>query len=175
MRAFWSVARREVLTIAHSPLLWVATIGLPLFSAVFTSTIFGSGAMQNIGIGVVDEEFTSTSRSIIRTIDSSPTLAVTHHFASSTEALAAIKRREIYGYFVLTHNLTRNLTQGSRATIPYYYHYAFMSVGAQVESTLRTLLTIVSIDPIVVTANEMGVSESVVESFLEPPPATYTP
>ena len=168
MRAFWSVARREVLTIAHSPLLWVATIGLPLFSAVFMSTIFGSGAMQNIGIGVVDEEFTSTSRSIIRTIDSSPTLAVTHHFASSTEALAAIKRREIYGYFVLPHNLTRNLTQGSRATIPYYFHYAFMSVGAQVESTLRTLLSIVSIDPIVVTANEMGVSESVVESFLDP-------
>jgi ABC-2 type transport system permease protein len=132
------------------------------------STIFGSGAMQNIDIGVVDEEFTATSRSIIRTIDSSPTLAVTHHFASSTDALAAIKRREIYGYFVLPHNLTRNLTQGSQTTIPYYFHYAFMSVGAQVESTLRTLLTIVSIDPIVVTANEMGVSESVVESFLEP-------
>ena len=168
MRAFWRVIRREVLIIAHSPLLWVATIGLPLFSAVFMSTIFGSGAIQNIGIGVVDEEFTSTSRAIIRTIDSSPTLSVTHHFTTSTEALAAIKRREIYGYFVLPHNLTRDMMQGSQATIPYYYHYAFMSVGAQVESTLRTLLTIVSIDPIVITANEMGVSESVVESFLEP-------
>ncbi|MBO5901729.1 MAG: ABC transporter permease [Alistipes sp.] len=168
MRAFLRVLRREVLIVAHRPLLWVATIGVPLFSALFISTIFGSGAIQNIPIGVVDEEFTPTSRSIIRTIDSSPSLNVTHHFTSSTEALAAIKQREIYGYVVLPHNLTHNMVQGTRATIPYYYHYAFMSIGAQVQSTLQTLLTIISIDPIVVTANQMGVVESVVESFIEP-------
>ena len=168
MRALWRVIEREIAIIARRPLLWIATIAIPLFSALFMSTIFGNGAIKEIPIGVVDEEFTSTSRSIIRTIDSSPTLSVTHHFTTSTEALAAIKRREIYGYFVLPHNLTRNLTQGAPAEIPYYYHYAFMSIGAQVESTLRTLLTLISIDPIMVTASKLGVSESVVESFLEP-------
>ena len=168
MRALWRVIEREIAIIARRPLLWIATIAIPLFSALFMSTIFGNGAIKEIPIGVVDEEFTFTSRNIILTIDSSPTLAVTHHYTSSTEALAAIKRREIYGYFVLPHNLTRNLTQGASAEIPYYYHYAFMSIGAQVESTLRTLLTLISIDPIMVTASKLGVSESVVESFLEP-------
>ena len=160
--------QREMSIFVRRPLLWIATIAIPLFSALFMSSIFGSGAIQEIPIGIIDEEFTTTSRSIVRMIDSSPTLSVTHHFTSSTEALAAIKQREIYGYVVLPHNLTRNMVQGSRSAIPYYYHYAFMSIGAQVESTLRTLLTLATVDPIVVTANELGVSESVVETFLEP-------
>ena len=168
MRALLRVVRREIEIIARRPLLWIATIALPLFSALFMSTIFGSGAIQDIPIGVVDEEFTSASRNIIRTIDSSPTLSVTRHFASSTEALAAIKQREIYGYVVLPHNLTRDMVQGARTEIPYYYHYAFMSIGAQVESTLRTLLTLISLDPVLITASELGVSEGVVETFLEP-------
>lgn len=168
MRALWRVVRREVGIIAHRPLLWIATIGIPLFSALFTSTIFGSGSIEDIPIGVVDEEFTATSRNIVRTIDSSPTLHVAHNFASMAEALEAMKRREIYGYVVLPHDLTRSMVQGTRAEIPYYYHYAFMSVGAQVESTLRTLLTIISLDPMVITANQMGVSESEMEIFVEP-------
>lgn len=168
MRALWRVVQREVGIIAHRPLLWIATIGIPLFSALFTSTIFGSGAIEDIPIGVVDEEFTATSRNIVRTIDSSPTLHVAHNFASMAEALEAMKRREIYGYVVLPHGLTRSMVQGTRAEIPYYYHYAFMSVGAQVESTLRTLLTIISLDPMVITANQMGVSESEMEIFVEP-------
>ena len=162
------VMQREMSIFVRRPLLWIATIAIPLFSALFMSSIFGSGAIQEIPIGIIDEEFTTTSRSIVRMIDSSPTLSVTRHFTSSTEALAAIKQREIYGYVVLPHNLTRNMVQGSRSAIPYYYHYAFMSIGAQVESTLRTLLTLITVDPIVVTANELGVSESVVEPFLEP-------
>lgn len=168
MRTFWKVVWREVGIIAHRPLLWVATIGTPIFSVLFMTTIFGSGAMREIPIGVVDENFTTVSRDIIRTIDSSPTLDVTHHFTSPSEALAAVRAREIYGYVVLPHNLTHNMVQGTRASIPFYYHYAFMSIGAQVEATLRTLLTMASLSPIVVTATGMGVSNRQIKAFLEP-------
>ena len=168
MKALWRVAWREVGIIARRPLIWIATIAIPLFSALFMTTVFGSGAMRNIPIGVVDEDFTTLSREIIRTIDSSPTLCVAHHYTSSTEALAAIHARDIYGYIVLPHNLTRDMVRGSQATIPYYYHYAFMSIGAQVESTLRTLLTMASLEPMVIMAREEGVSESQMQTFLEP-------
>ena len=168
MSVFWRVVWREVGIISHRPLLWIATIGVPLFSALFMTTIFGNGAIQEIPIGVVDDSFTAISRDIVRTIDSSPTINITHRYTSSSEALAAVRNREIYGYVVLPHDLTRNMVCGTRSTIPYYYHYAFMSIGAQVESTLRTLLTMASLDPIIVTANEMGVSERQIMAFLEP-------
>ena len=168
MSAFWRVVWREVGIISRRPLLWIATIGVPIFSVLFMTSIFGSGVMREIPIGVVDDNFTAISRDIVRTIDSSPTLHVTHHFTLPSEALAAVRDREIYGYVVLPHDLTRNMVRGTRATIPYYYHYVFMSIGSQVESTLRTLLTMASIDPIIVTANEMGVTESQIMAFVEP-------
>ena len=168
MRTFWKVAWREVGIIASRPLLWVATIGTPIFSVLFMTTIFGSGAIREIPIGIVDEDFTAVSRDIIRTIDSSPALDVTHHFTSPPEALAAVRKREIYGYVVLPHDLTHNMVQGTRASIPFYYHYAFMSIGAQVEATLRTLLTMATLEPIMITATGMGVSDSQITAFLEP-------
>ena len=131
MSVFWRVVWREVGIISHRPLLWIATIGVPLFSALFMTTIFGNGAIQEIPIGVVDDSFTAISRDIVRTIDSSPTINITHRYTSSSEALAAVRNREIYGYVVLPHDLTRNMVCGTRSTIPYYYHYAFMSIGAQ--------------------------------------------
>ena len=62
MKALWRVAWREVGIIARRPLLWIATIAIPLFSALFMTTVFGSGAMHNIPIGVVDEDFTTENR-----------------------------------------------------------------------------------------------------------------
>ncbi len=168
MRTLRKVVWREVGIIAQRPLLWVATIGIPIFSALFMTSVFGSGFIREIPIGVVDENFTTVSRNIIRTIDSSPALNVTHHFTTPSEALAAIRERNIYGYVVFPYSLTRNMVQGTRTTIPYYYHYAFMSIGAQVEATLRTLLTMASLEPIMVTANEAGVTENQIMTFLEP-------
>lgn len=168
MRTLLKVAWREAGIIARRPLLWVATIGTPLFSVLFMTTVFGGGAIREIPIGVVDENFTSVSRDIVRTLDSSPTLDVTRHFTSAAEALAAVRKREIYGFVVLPGKLTHDMVQGTRVSIPYYYHYAFMSIGAQVEAALRTLLTMASLGPIVVTATGMGASESRIMAFLEP-------
>ena len=168
MRALFKTIGRELAIISHRPLLWIATLGVPLFTAFFVTTVFGSGTMQELPIGVIDNDFSSVSREIVRTIDSSPTLSVVRHFTNAEEALCAMRAREIYGYVVLPRGLASDMTRGARATIPYYYHYAFLSVGGEIESTLRTILTMASIAPIATTAQQMGVAEERIETFLEP-------
>lgn len=168
MRTLLRIIAREVGTIARRPLLWVATIGLPLFSALFMATIFGDGVMRELPIAVVDNDFTKTSRAIVRTIDSSPSLRIVRHYTTPTEALAALRGGEIYGYVVIPPGFERDMVRGSHTTIPYYYHYALMSIGATIESSLRPLLTMATLAPMVVTAQEMGFSEGRVEHFVEP-------
>ena len=41
------------------------------------STIFGNGQMENIPVGVVDEDNTSMSREVVRTVEAVPTFKVT--------------------------------------------------------------------------------------------------
>lgn len=168
MKPLLRTISRELGIIARRPLLWVATIGVPLFSALFMSTIFGEGVMRELPIAVVDNDFSASSRALVRTLDSSPSLHVAHHYTSPTEALAALRGSEIYGYVVIPRGFERDMVRGSRTTIPYYYHYALMSIGATVESALRPILTMATLAPVVVTAREMGVGKERVEHFLEP-------
>ncbi len=164
----WRVIRREVVQIVNRPILWISALCTPLFCLLFMTTIFGSGSMEDLSIGVIDNDSTPTTRAILRTIDSSPTLNISHHYTSTSEALEGIRRREIYGFVELPQGVSEAMMVGSAATIPYYYHYAFLSVGGEIHSALGTILEMVCIEPIVEVASELGVSPKRVTTFLEP-------
>ena len=73
-------------------------IVLPLFTLFFMATIFGNGQMENIPIGIVDQDNTATSRTIARNISAVPTFKVTKHFADEAAARESVQKKEIYGY-----------------------------------------------------------------------------
>jgi ABC-2 type transport system permease protein len=74
-----SVFHRELHRMASRRIYWVACLVLPLFSLFFMATIFGDGQMKNLPVGVVDADNTSASRDIVRMVDATPTLQITHH------------------------------------------------------------------------------------------------
>lgn len=163
-KVFW----REVGRIVTHPAVWGAVLLIPLFCALLTATVFGSGEMEELPIGVIDMDTSPTSRTIIRMLNTSPTLDITTYPTSQQEALEMIRRGEIYGYVVLPRGLTRALIEGRSATIPYYYHYALMGVGGEVATTLRTALTMVSVEPIVEGAIARGTTPRQIRSVVEP-------
>ncbi|MBO7300796.1 MAG: ABC transporter permease [Tidjanibacter sp.] len=162
------VIMREVEQIARHPILWVTTLCVPLFSLLFMDTIFSSGGMNDLSIGVIDCDNTPTTRAITRTLDSSPTLHISHYYTSTSEALEGLRRCEIYGFVEFPERITEAMMMGTEATIPYYYHYALMSVGGEIAAALRTTLTLASIEPIAEVATALGVPTEHITTFLEP-------
>ena len=159
MTAFLNTIKRELRRIIHRPIYWVASIVLPLFSLVFMATIFGTGQMTDLPVGVVDAENTSASRHIIRMVDATPELQVIRHYSNETEAREAMQRKEIYGYLYIPAKLT---------ALCYYYHNAMLSVGGELHSTFETLLQQVSVTPIGKEASGLGENEATLTSFLMP-------
>ena len=159
MTAFLNTIKRELRRIIHRPIYWVASIVLPLFSLVFMATIFGTGQMTDLPVGVVDAENTSASRHIIRMVDATPELQVIRHYSNETEAREAMQRKEIYGYLYIPAKLT---------ALCYYYHNAMLSVGGELHSNFETLLQQVSVTPIVKEAIGLGENEATLTSFLMP-------
>ena len=159
MTAFLNTIKRELRRIIHRPIYSVASIVLPLFSLVFMATIFGTGQMTDLPVGVVDAENTSASRHIIRMVDATPELQVIRHYSNETEAREAMQRKEIYGYLYIPAKLT---------VLCYYYHNAMLSVGGELHSTFETLLQQVSVTPIVKEAIGLGENEATLTSFLMP-------
>lgn len=123
------------------------------------ATIFGTGQMTDLPVGVVDAENTPASRHIIRMVDATPELQVIRHYSNETEAREAMQRKEIYGYLYIPAKLT---------ALCYYYHNAMLSVGGELHSTFETLLQQVSVTPIVKEAIGLGENEATLTSFLMP-------
>lgn len=165
---FYSVLKRELIRITSRRLYLGVCVILPLFSIFFMVTIFGTGQMENIPIGIVDLDQTSTSRNISRTVATVPTFKVTEHYTDMEDARKATQQTKIYGYLVIPHNFEADVMAGRQATLAYYYHYALLSVGTEIYGAFESLLEPLSLSPIVTEAVALGVCEQQIVNFLIP-------
>ena len=165
---FTAVLRRELRRMVSRRLYFGVCVALPLFCILFMATIFGSGQMERIPVGVVDLDWTASSRSVTRTVEAVPTFRVSGHYADEQSARTATQRKEIYGYLVIPPRFETDLRGGRGATLRYYYHYALLSVGSEVRGAFETVLQPLAMTPVVTEAVALGVSERTAESFLVP-------
>ena len=166
--AFAAVVRREWRRMTSRRLYFGVCIVLPLFCLFFMSTIFGTGQMVNIPVGIVDQDQSATSREIIRTVEAVPTLQVTQTFADPLSARKATQQKEIYGYLVIPPDFEAKVVNGNNATLSYYYHYALLSVGTEVKGAFESVLQELSMGTVVSAAEASGISETQIETFLLP-------
>lgn len=145
-----------------------SAVVLPLFLIGFMATIFGSGQMEHIPVGVVDADNTAASREVVRSVSAVPTFDVCRYYADDASARMAVQRKEIYGYLSIPTEFEADMVRGAGATLNYYYHYALLAVGGEVMSAFEQALLPVRMAPIVVEAVALGATEESIETFLLP-------
>lgn len=166
--AFRRVLAREWTRMTSRRLYFGVCVGLPLFCILFMNTIFGDGQMEKIPVGIVDLDQTATSRQIARSIAAVPTSEVTARFADAKAARDAMQRKEIYAYLVIPPDFESDLLGGRPATLPYYYHFALLSVGTEIRSAWQTTLATLSAAPLAGAGIAAGGSANRIGSFLLP-------
>ena len=171
----YNVLCRELRRMTSRRLYFGVCLVLPLFCLFFMATILGSGQTENIPIGIVDQDNTTTSRQIVRNISAVPTFKVTRHFTDETAARQAVQRKEIYGYLSIPTGFTQRATTGMNATLSYYYHYALLSVGSELMAAFETALAPVALSPIAMEAVSLGVSQEQITTFLLPVQSSMHP
>ena len=172
---FHTVLLREGHRMTSRRLYFGVCIVLPLFTLFFMATIFGNGQMENIPIGIIDQDNTASSRAIVRNISAVPTFKVTQHFVNEAAARKAVQKKEIYGYLSIPPQFEQDAITGKNATLSYYYHYALMSVGGELMAAFETSLAPVSLSPIVMQAVALGVDQEQITTFLLPVQANNHP
>ena len=171
----YNVLHRELRRMTSRRLYLGVCLVLPLFCLFFMATIFGNGQMENIPIGIVDQDNTATSRQIARNISAVPTFSVTRHFTDEAAARQAVQRKEIYGYLSIPTGFEQHATTGMDATLSYYYHYALLSVGSELMAAFETALAPVALSPIAMEAVSLGLNQEQITTFLLPVQASMHP
>lgn len=165
---FYQVLKRELIRMTSRKLYFGVCIVIPVFCIFFMSTIFGSGQMENIPIGVVDLDQSSLSREIVRSTQDVSTFKVVKHYTDINAARDAMIRKDIYAYLVIPSNFQSKLLGHQKITIPYYYHFALLSVGEKLSVAFKQFLGNISVAPLVMAGMSAGQTQYEMESFLLP-------
>lgn len=168
MSSLYNISLREWQRMTSRRLYLGVCVILPLFCLFFMCTIFGNGQMENIPIGIVDQDNSATSRNIARRISAVPTFRVTEHFIDEAAARRALQQKKIYGYLSIPPQFEQKAVTGTDATLSYYYHYALLSVGGELMAAFENSLAPVALSPILVRAEALGVEPEQMQTFLLP-------
>ena len=120
-KAFWNVIRRECHRLVSRPLYLFCMIVAPLFCYIFFTTLMESGLPTDMPVGVVDQDQTSTTRQLTRTLDAFQQSKVIAHYPTFNEAREAVQRGDIYGFYYIPEGTTAEAQAQRRPTVSFHY------------------------------------------------------
>ena len=96
---FFDVALRELdIIVRKNRIYGFCMVVFPVLLVAFFTTMLDEGLPQDLPIGVVDQDNSATSRSLIRNLDAMQNSRVMYRFASVTEARNAMQEGKVYAY-----------------------------------------------------------------------------
>lgn len=168
IRRVVDVALRECGILRRVPIYWFCMIVFPIFVTLFFTTMMGDGQPSDMPVGVVDLDNSTTSRRIVRTLDSFQSSKVVARYTSMEEARQAIQRNEIYGFLYIPKGMSANLLSSRQPNISFYYSMTSLTSGALVFRDLKTVsqLASASVGQSLLTAK--GAAPTQVKAYLQP-------
>ena len=164
----WTIAQRECKILLKNRIYGFCMLVFPLLSLLFFTSLMEEGLPEDMPVGVVDLDNTSTSRSIVRRLDSFQNSQVVAHYASVAEARHAIQENEIYAFLYIPKGTTEELISSRRPKISYYYNLASIMSGALLMKDLKTISTLGSAAVGQATMRAKGYTPEQIQAFLQP-------
>lgn len=168
LNALYKVICRQVKQIIKNPIYWVCLVIIPLLVSFFFVDMMKEGLPTNLPIGVVDQNNSATTRSLIRTLDSFQGVKVVENYRSSLEARVEMQRGTIYGYFFIPKNMSKDLISGKQPTISFYYNSGILLAGSFAYKDMKTIATLANASVAKAKMTALGYSEEQIKRFLQP-------
>ena len=138
----FDIALRELDILRRNPLYAFCMVVFPLMTVLFFTTMLDEGLPHDLPIGVVDQDDSSVSRSLIRNLDAMQSSHVKYRFPSVTEARCAMQENKIYAYLYIPEGTAEKLLSGRQPKISYYYTMTCMTAGSMAMKDLKTISTL---------------------------------
>ena len=156
----------KILRVNHMYL--ICMLGFPLLALVFFTSLMDEGLPEDMPVGVVDLDNTSTSRGLIRRLDAFQSSRVVAHYPSVNEARRAIQENQIYAFLYIPKGTTDDLLSSRRPKISYYYNMAYVMAGSLLMKDLKTISNLGSAAVGQATMRAKGYTQEQIMAFLQP-------
>ena len=164
----WQMALREVRIMLHNPMYGCCMVVFPILAMIFFTSLMDEGLPEDMPVGVVDLDNTTTSRSLIRRLDGFQSSKVVAHYTSVAEARRAIQENQIYAFLYIPKGTTDDLLASRQPKIAYYYNLASIMSGSLLMKDLKTISTLGSAGVGQATMRAKGYTQEQIMAFLQP-------
>lgn len=164
----WQIGIREIGIFSHRPMYLFVILIAPLFCLIYFTQIMRSGVPTGMPCGVVDEDNTSTTRSIVRILDAMQNTDIKTHYGSFTEARKAMQRGEIYAFFYIPRNTTDRALASRKPQISFYTADTYYAAGSLLMKDLQTTSELAGLAITRATLSAKGVPPSLIMGILQP-------
>src|SRR5262249_31352618 len=106
---FLLVARREWRWLLHDRVALILIFGVPLFAFVVLTAVFSHPVIRGLGVGVVDEDRSDTSRALVEWVAGSPSLSIVARAADLASAARAIRSGDAIAAVYIPADFERDL------------------------------------------------------------------
>ncbi len=164
----WQMSLREVRIMIKNPIYGFCMVVFPLIAMIFFTSLMDDGLPQDMPVGVVDLDNTTTSRALVRRLDGFQSSKVVAHYPSVADARTAAQQNEIYGFLYIPKGTTDDLLASRQPKISYYYNLASIMAGSLIMKDLKTISMLGSAGVGQATMRAKGFTPEQTMAFLQP-------
>ncbi len=136
-----AVARRELRIIRQRPIYLLGSVGVVAFCAVFFLTFLRDGLPSDIPIGLVDYDYSSTSRNFSEQLDGTQ-LGKVVHYESFAAAREDLNRGKIAAVCVVPKGMNDDIQSFRQPKITFYVNGLYFVSGALAWKDLLTMVNL---------------------------------
>lgn len=137
MRSIFHIAIREIRIMVSRPIYGFAMVLAPLFCFYFLTSLMGSGLPTELPLGLVDNDETSTTRTLARNLDAFQQTSIVQQYANVSDARRALQRGEIYGFYYIPKGTTRKAQQQEIPVVSFYSNYSYLVAASLLYRDMR--------------------------------------
>ncbi|MGL5262746.1 MAG: ABC transporter permease [Bacteroides sp.] len=135
----FACCKREFHRLYSRPLYLFCMVIAPLFCVFFFTTLMSEGLPNQLPVAAVDLDRTSTSRKLLRTLNSFQQTKIVAEFNSIEGARKAMQRGEVYGFFYLPKRVSRDAQNQQQPKISFYTNNSFLIAGSLLFKDMKTM------------------------------------
>jgi ABC-2 type transport system permease protein len=138
---FLLVARRECRWLLHDRVALLLIFGVPLFAFVVLTAAFSHPVIRGLGVVIVDQDRSETSRAFVEQVAASPGLNIVERTDDLTSAARAIRSGEAIATVYIPADFERDLKAQRRPQVVAFYNQQFLTAAGVASSGLSDSLT----------------------------------
>ena len=162
------IAQRECRILLKNPIYVFCMVVFPIAVMVFFTSLLGDGQPLDMPVGIVDQDNTSVSRSLIRQLDAFQNSKVVARYPTVSEARKAIQENRIYGFMHIPRGTTDALLSGRRPQVSFFYSLTSVSGGNLVFKDMKTVTTLGAASVGQATMRARGLTDAQIQTLLQP-------